>query len=115
MILMLMFVLNAELNFNSVMDKIEEVFIGHIIIKSIFVGSKSDGYIAYLFTDKFKHYKLSREGMYDPSDDFFYKYNKKYVQATGYLFQDKKLTVIDISELEDPFEKAQNIDDVIAK
>ena len=88
------------------MDKIQEIFTGHIIVKSFFVGSKSDGFNTYLFTDKLKHYKLGREGVYGPTDDFFFKYNKKYVQVTGFLFQDKNLKVIDIVEMEDPSEKA---------
>ena len=90
------------------MDKIQEVFTGHIIVKSFFVGSKSDGFNTYIFTDRLKHYKLVREGVYGPADDFFLKYNKKYVQVTGFLFQDRILTVIDIAELEDPFKKVQN-------
>ena len=87
------------------MEKVQEIFTGHVIIKSFFVGSKSDGNIAYLFTDKLKHYKLARKGTYGPTDDFFYKFNKKYVQVAGSLFQDRILTVSNISELEDPFKK----------
>lgn len=94
-----------------VMEKAQEIFIGHVIIKACFSGSKSDGYIAYLFTDKLKHYKLAREGVYGPSDDFFYRFSKKYVQITGSLFQDRILTISEVHEMTDPFEREQSIEE----
>lgn len=95
----------------NIMEKIVEIFTGHLIIKSFFVGSKSDGYIAYLFTDKLNHYKLGREGAYGTDDDYFFGFNKKYVQVTGYLFQDKILMVSDVAEIEDPIENRPNLDE----
>ncbi len=91
----------------TAMEKEQEIFTGHVIIKGCFAGSKSDGYIAYLFTDKLKIYKLARKGVFGPSDDFFYGFSKKYVQVTGHLFQDRILTISEVIEMEDPFERGQ--------
>jgi hypothetical protein len=86
------------------MEKIQEIFIGHIVMKSNFSGSKSDGFLAYIFTDNLKNYKLAREGIYGPKDEFFYVHNKKYVEVSGYLFKDKILMVSEINEIKDPFD-----------
>lgn len=70
-----------------------EKYKGIIWIRNTSSGSKSDGNKAYFIDAEFNHYQLSRKGVFEINDDFFYPYHLKTVEVTGQIQRQKWLMV----------------------
>lgn len=73
---------------------------GIIWIRNTSSGSKSDGNKAYFIDAEFNHYQLSRKGVYEINDEFFYPYHLKTVEVTGQIQKQKWLMVDAIDYIE---------------
>lgn len=70
-----------------------EKYNGIIWIRNTSSGSKSDGNKAYFIDAEFNHYQLSRKGVYEINDEFFYPYHLKTVEVTGEIQKQKWVMV----------------------
>jgi hypothetical protein len=70
-----------------------EKYKGIIWIRNTSSGSKSDGFRAYFIDVEFNHYQLSRKGVYEINDEFFYPYHLKTVEVTGEIQKQKWMMV----------------------
>ena len=81
-----------------------EAFNGYIIMKQYSLGSKSDGYIAYLYTGPTKIYKLYRAEVLPIHDTYFHEYHLKFVSVSGIMHQRiRSINVESIEIIQDPF------------
>lgn len=70
-----------------------EKYKGIIWIRNTSSESKSDGNKAYFIDAEFNYYHLSRKGVYEINDEFFYPYHLKTVEVTGEIQKQKWLMV----------------------
>jgi hypothetical protein len=81
-----------------------ENFYGYVIINEYSSGSKSDGYVAYLFISPNKIYKLYRVDVLPVHDTYFNEFHLKYVELFGELNQRfRSIKVETIKSISDPF------------
>lgn len=67
-------------------------------------GSKSDGYVAYLYISPNRVYKLYRVDILPAHDTFFNEFHLKYVELIGELNQKfRSINVESIKLIPDPF------------
>lgn len=81
-----------------------ENYYGYIIMKEYSSGSKSDGYVAYLYIGPNRVYKLYRVDILPAHDTFFNEFHLKYVDLIGELNQKfRSIKVESIKLIPDPF------------
>ena len=81
-----------------------ETINGYVIMKLYSSGSKSDGYVAYLFVAPNNVYKLYRAEELPIADTFFNEYHLKFVNVNGILHEKLKSINVESIELsQDPF------------
>lgn len=75
-------------------------------------GSKSDGYIAYLYVGPTKVYKLYRAEVLPFQDTFFHEFHLKFVAVSGTLHQRIRSINVEIIEIvQDPIVLSTNMKD----
>jgi hypothetical protein len=81
-----------------------ETYNGYILMKQYSSGSKSDGYIAYLYISPTKVYKLYRAEVLPIQDTYFHEYHLKFVSVSGIMHQRiRSINVESIEIVQDPF------------
>jgi hypothetical protein len=68
------------------MAELETYVSGKLMLENINVGSKSDGIVVVLITEKNK-YKLYRKGTYTRNDSYFFPYENENITIKGQLQQ----------------------------
>ena len=81
-----------------------ENFNGYLVMKQYSSGSKSDGFVPYLYISPYKVYKLYWALELGIIDTFFNEYNLKYVSIQGVLHHRiRSINVESINLSQDPF------------
>ena len=88
---------------------------GIIWIRNTSSGSKSDGNKAYFIDAEFNHYQLSRKGVFEINDEFFYPYHLKTVEVTGEIQKQKWLIVDAIDFFDTSAPTTTNSEDFVFK
>jgi len=73
---------------------------GELILKDMYLGTKSEGKVAFLLTEDKKEYRLYRADVYAINDSFFYPFAEKVVIVEGEIRYENYFLVSSLSEIQ---------------